>query len=138
MLGTTFRSAYEASKNLSRATSIAQAILGRNSSSNRRQASSVFGGFLQTLAYTRKDDVAAMFNCPRCEITMAGGKKTIRDGTATGILGELPQFTRPNIVLGAAKNTACVQFVLRNPGLRRYLDYFLTTSACSRESFFCP
>lgn len=64
MLGSTVRAAYESAKNLSRTTSVVHGRLGQNLTCNRRQSSSAFSAFLQSIAYPSESEFATLFNCP--------------------------------------------------------------------------
>lgn len=140
MLGSTFRSAYEASKQLSRSTSVVQRRLGGALSCNRRQASIVFGYFLRSLSYPEDRDVASLFHCSQCEIIGPDGIKTMRaivlDGTAIGILGDLPNVERRTLTIHPVKNSGGSQFVIKYASLRNYIDYFLCTAKSGVETSF--
>lgn len=51
----------------------------------------------------------------------------VMDGTATGILGTLPNFNRPSVLMEPAKNTSSTQFLVHSTGVRIYLDYRLNS-----------
>lgn len=74
MLRASFRDAYEASKLLSRTTSVVDRGLARDLNCNRRQASEVIGAFLCKLSYPKEKDLESLFNCLIREIRTEDGK----------------------------------------------------------------
>lgn len=59
------------------------------------------------------------------------------DGTATGVLGDLPDFQRPKLRIDSAQNTAKAQHVLPNKDVRKYVHSFFKAAASHHkdESF---
>lgn len=50
------------------------------------------------------------------------------DGTATGILGQLPKFSRPRTLIEPATGTARQQFIFNVTRLRKFLDTLFRTA----------
>lgn len=125
MVGGTFREAYELSKQVSRSLSAEYVRLGRPLAANRRAASSAFSAFLSAIALPPENVMSRVFECSRCEEVMSDGPTSIRgivmDGTATGILGELPRYERPSMPVEAATDTTKLQFLFPAAKARSFL-----------------
>ena len=141
MVGGTFREAYELSKQVSRSTSAEYFRLGNPLSSNRRTASSAFSSFLSTIAMPPEDVLSKVFSCSKCEKVRNDGSKEMRavvmDGTATGILGELPPYDRPSFLVAAATDTTKIQFLFPASKARSFFNEFFraASSSCHEERF---
>lgn len=135
MLGGTFRSAYELSRSVSNSPTAVFSRLGETLLCNRRQASDVFGAFLSTLQYAGDDVLRGLFSCQECEYIDEDGniriKGIVMDGTATGILGQLPSFDRPSTVIEPASDTAKQQYIFSVARLRKFFDDLFRSSLSS-------
>ena len=127
--GATFREAYANSRFLSNQASARYFRQGNFVlRCNRRAANGAFSLFLRLIEYPLATKLSKIFSCTSCERKDENGKIKMRavvmDGTATGILGELPSFERPKMHISAAKNTSKSQYLVPNCNVRRYMSHF--------------
>lgn len=115
--GSTFREANEYTKSVSR-TASARFLWkgGLPLSCNRRIASTAFAAYLGVIEYPSESKLSAVFTCRTCETRGEDGRNRfnalVMNGTATGVLGDLPPFDRPMIHINAAKGTAKAQYLV--------------------------
>jgi len=93
------------------------------------------------MAFSSERAVGGVFNCTKCMELSEDGKPRfsglVIDGTATGILGNLPDFNRPAVFVPPAKETARLQFILPSPKLRVALTHLFKAASegAGRDSF---
>ena len=94
--GSTFRDCFD---NWFEGTSNVTAItnsLGKEKPVGRRQANYTFSVFLNKLSFPAQEHLKGLFSGTECEDKTADGEvrfdSVVKDGTATGILIELPNF----------------------------------------------
>ena len=84
---------------------------------NRRSENDALGGFLRSLDINCNSALRSLFHCSKCEVQTQGHTRQLRavvlDGTATGVLGELPEYRRDSIEFPLATNETKGQFILR-------------------------
>lgn len=124
-LGGTFREGYDLMKFQSHTASMRFARWGGfDLVCRRRSTSNTFAIFLRVIEYPPDVLNDKVFRCTTGETSDASGKVMmyglVIDGTATGILGDLPKLQRPQININAAKGTASQQFIFRHQHVRRY------------------
>jgi len=102
----------------------------------QRQGRKAFTCFLARLKFPTKAELEGLFSCPKCSVRDADGvphlDAVVMDGTATGILGALPKFTRNTVTVSAPRSLPEQQYLLPPPKLRAFISEVLS-SAYSRE-----
>lgn len=95
-----------------------------------------FTCFLARLKFPTRAELEGLFSCPICSVPHADGVShldaVVMDGTATGILGELPKFTRTTAIVSAPRSLPEQQYLLPPPKLGSFVSEGLS-SAYSRE-----
>lgn len=73
------------------------------------------------------ENISTIFTCNICEKVREDGKHELRvifmDGTATGVLGTLPDLHRPNVVVNPAERTSKSQYLVSNQYVRQFFNY---------------
>lgn len=133
MLGSTFREAYKVSKRIAESPSSHYLRWGGMPlSSNRRTSKHAFSSFLRTVEYPDEDSLTHLLSCRTCESILTDGRKKVSavamDGTATGVLGHLPQFVRPVTYVPAPLDTARTQYLISSARVRDFITSFLNPS----------
>lgn len=135
MLEGTFREAYELSAEVSKSSSAVHVRLGGPLASNRRTSSTAFSAFLSTIALPAEHILSKVFSCQKCREIHNDGSKTMRaivmDGTATEILGNLPKFERPAMLIDSASDTTKLQYLFPPAKARGFFNLLLRSASSS-------
>lgn len=103
---------------------------------NRQRANEAFNKYLVTLWFP-DDDLNALFTCTKCERTWPDGTKQmdgiVMDGTAAGILEELPKFVRVQRSIPSISSVAEVQYLMPTPMLRAFIDAIFRAAPSARD-----
>ncbi len=127
-LGGTFREAYQLSKQVSKSPGMGLFRIGGELTTRRRSSSTCFAGFLRTLTVPKGAKTATLFTCSKCEDADGRLSAIVMDGTATGILGKLPNFDRPSTVIPSCRGPSVSQFILSRAKVRRFLESFCSSA----------
>lgn len=87
--GRTFRDAYASWHTESSSPSSVLHIIGNAKKLNRQTANDAFGAFVSTLRFPSDEDLASLFTCSDCEITMGNGERRM-DGVVMLLWTEPP------------------------------------------------
>ena len=116
--------------------------LGSAQVAGRRQANHVFSLFLKFLSFVRESHLVSLFSWSDCEKRTTTGENRldsiVKDGSATCILGILPEFRRRREVVEAVTNSLAVkQYLLRTPKHRAFVECVLgSTNKQTSNSLF--
>lgn len=130
--GGTFRDAYSSWASKSYATSASFHRIGKLSNVTRQLSNDAFTLFLKALKFPRDEDLAQLFSCSVCETNDVSGEKylggIVMDGTALGILGALPNFSRHEKRVCPVPKIADRQYLMRSPKLRAFVEAVLKSA----------
>jgi len=106
---------------------------------HRRTALDAFNNSLCILDLNSQGALKALFSCNECELDIGNGKTKMKciviDGTATGILGDLPAFQRNSLLVTKYDNHADKQYILEVAKHRRFIKEMLHST---RKSYRHP
>ena len=95
----------------------------------RRMGNVAFTSFLRLLRFSDVSILKSIFSCKSCtgtnEANLRHWSAVVMDGTATGILGKLPKFQRPTVVMAPIKNASSKQYIMPTAPHRDFLDHLL-------------
>ena len=81
---------------------------------------------MKTLQFSKVKVLKNLFSSGTCCVVDEVGNKSWRgvviDGRANGILGYLPRFSRPIEAVEAAQRISTLQYIVRLPKLREFID----------------
>jgi len=137
-MGTTFREAYMSWRYYTTSTSARYSRNYQETNINRRTSLDAFNNFLRLLEFKTDGVLNEFFSCKDCEETMRNGKKRMKciviDGTATGILGDLPTFHRETFIVPKYDKHTNKQYILEVAKHRRFIREFLKSARQSYRS----
>ena len=85
---------------------------------NRQLCNEVFTLFLKSLKFPRDENLIEIFSCSTCETRDTDGERVLKgvvmDGTALGILGTPPNFSRDMKVVMPVKGVPDKQYIIRD------------------------
>lgn len=92
---------------------------------NRQKCNEAFNLFIKSLHFSNAE-LVELFSYPVCESTRSDGTRIlddiVMDGTAAGILGELPKFERPDsTVLEASRSVVDRQYIITSASLPEFV-----------------
>ena len=135
--GGTFRDAYSSWSSKATAFSACFQIIGATLYVNRLLCNEVFSLFLKSLKFPRNENLFELFSCSTCETRDSDGKRVLKgvvmDGTALGILGTLPNFSRHTKVVMPLKGVPNEQYIIRDAKLRGFAESILVSAKYSGE-----
>lgn len=116
-MGSTLRKTYDVSLHISRSKSAENCQIGSMLSCNRRTARRAFIAFVSTLVVLSGVNLCELFKCETCETKHLDRTNRIAgivlDGTATGLLGELPSYECKNFQVFATTDCSKHQFIVQ-------------------------
>ena len=125
-IGNTFRDAFASWKSKATSLTAIENSNGLKTSLKRRQGSKAFALFLSRLKFPKKEELDTLFSCRLCGRQNEDGSRTldaiVMDGTATGILGELPKFQRKSEVVTVPSTLPECLYIMPSPKLRAFVD----------------
>jgi len=133
--GGTFRDVFSSWSSQGLASSASFHRLGNEVEINRQRGNEAFSAFLKTLKFPRDEDLHELFSCSKCERNFQSGTReldaVVMDGTALGILGTLPEFTRETRTVSSVPRVPDKQYIMPTPKLRAFVDAVMVSAKCA-------